>query len=497
MRHFNISNYFHHVFIKSIILILALFTVSACTKKFPENNWINLLFLLDTVLNPPTEPTTPAVVSATLSTTTVIVSEEQTVPSASFTVVLDTAVQSGQTVTIPVTGIAAEGLVSSPLDAAWVTGPINLTFDDTNWNVPQTVFVKGVDTDLTQDASSFTQFTVTLGTVTTTDSNYTDFDPPDVLAFNLDNDTPGNAGVTIVPSSGLFTSEPAETATFGIVLNKQPAAASTVSITLASGDLTEGDITTPASKTLTFSTANWNVPQEVTVTGADDAFVDIDTPYSITQDSSTSSDPAYAALVPGSGNLPNINLFNKDNDFAGVSLDTTAVTTSETLTTQNITISLDAAPAAGTQVQIDISLIDPSEGTLTTPASIIFTDLLPGPQIVTIQGADDPNADGNIVYPLNLTINGAGTTDPAYGAVTIPSVSVTNTDDETAGITVTPVTAGILPEDGTSTATFDISLNTEPLFPVTVNVYSSDTSEAAINLAAALTFDAVCPGVTC
>ena len=56
-----------------------------------------------------------------------------------------------------------------------------------------------------------------------------------------------------------------------MVLNTQPTA--DVTIALSSSDTTEGTVG-PAS--LTFTTANWNVAQTVTVTGVDDAVVDGD-----------------------------------------------------------------------------------------------------------------------------------------------------------------------------------------------------------------------------
>ena len=54
-----------------------------------------------------------------------------------------------------------------------------------------------------------------------------------------------------------------------MVLTTQPTA--DVTIALSSSDTTEGTVS-PAS--LTFTTANWNVAQTVTVTGVDDALVD-------------------------------------------------------------------------------------------------------------------------------------------------------------------------------------------------------------------------------
>ena len=71
-----------------------------------------------------------------------------------------------------------------------------------------------------------------------------------------------------------------------MVLNTQPTA--DVTIALSSSDTTEGTVA-PAS--LTFTTANWNVAQTVTVTGVDDALDDGDVAYTIVTAPATSARP--------------------------------------------------------------------------------------------------------------------------------------------------------------------------------------------------------------
>ena len=75
----------------------------------------------------------------------------------------------------------------------------------------------------------------------------------------------------MTPTSGLTTTEAGGTATFTVVLTAQPTA--DVTIALSSSDTTEGTVS-PAS--LTFTGANWNTPQTVTVTGVDDLLADGD-----------------------------------------------------------------------------------------------------------------------------------------------------------------------------------------------------------------------------
>ena len=95
----------------------------------------------------------------------------------------------------------------------------------------------------------------------------------------------------MTPTAGLTTTEAGGTATFTVVLNTQPTA--DVTIALSSSDTTEGTVS-PAS--LTFTTANWNVAQTVTVTGVDDAVDDGDVVYTIVTAPATSTDPNYTGV---------------------------------------------------------------------------------------------------------------------------------------------------------------------------------------------------------
>ena len=96
------------------------------------------------------------------------------------------------------------------------------------------------------------------------------------------------AGVVVNPTSGLVTTEAGGTASFTVVLNSEPGAMVTVPV--ASTNTAEGTVSV---STLTFTPANWNVPQTVTVTGVDDALADGPVAYGITVGPSSSSDAYY------------------------------------------------------------------------------------------------------------------------------------------------------------------------------------------------------------
>src|SRR5262249_18207717 len=100
--------------------------------------------------------------------------------------------------------------------------------------------------------------------------------------------TTAQATIVVNPTSGLTTTGRGGTARFTVVLGPQPT--SDVTIGISSSDTTEGTVS-PAS--LTFTTANWNLPQTVTVTGVDDSVQDGDIAYTIFTAAATSADTNY------------------------------------------------------------------------------------------------------------------------------------------------------------------------------------------------------------
>jgi hypothetical protein len=118
-------------------------------------------------------------------------------------------------------------------------------------------------------------------------------------------------GFSLVPATGLITTELAGTATFSVALRAAPT--SEVTVSLASNDLTEGSVM-PTS--LTFTSDNWNVAQVVTVTGADDPYVDANKPYTITTSPAISADADYNGLNPA-----DVSVVNNDDDVSPYELE--------------------------------------------------------------------------------------------------------------------------------------------------------------------------------
>ena len=91
----------------------------------------------------------------------------------------------------------------------------------------------------------------------------------------------------------------------------------------------------PAS--LTFTAANWNTAQTVTVTGVDDVLDDGDIAYSIVTAAATSSDANYNGIEPGRRQSAT----NTDNDTSGITVTpTSGLTTTEAGGTATFTVVL-------------------------------------------------------------------------------------------------------------------------------------------------------------
>ncbi|MCK5250684.1 MAG: hypothetical protein KAJ98_12000, partial [Spirochaetaceae bacterium] len=201
-------------------------------------------------------------------------------------------------------------LSSPPFD--WVTiqlgcsehgeiqlNPDTVNFDTTNWFIPQTISVIGLD-DASQDGDRTVY--VVLEPCDSPDSAYQGLDGEDLEVICVDDEVPG---VLVTAGAGLTTTEMSGSGTFQIMLRTSPVA--DVQLNLKTSDSSEGNVS-PAI--LTFGTGNWNVPREITVIGQDDVAMDGTMAYVVTVDSSSAVDPEYDGLT-----LDDIPVVNLDNDM--------------------------------------------------------------------------------------------------------------------------------------------------------------------------------------
>jgi hypothetical protein len=386
--------------------------------------------------------------------------------TATFTVVLNSQPAKDTEVSFNLTSSdTTEGTVN----------PGTLKFTGANWNAPQTVTVKGVDDKLDDGRQAYR---ISFGTISSADPNYAGdkLKPLDVAMANSDNDT---AGITLSDVSALTTTEKnAGTATFTVKLDTEPTA--NVTIGVSSSRTAEGTV---APAQLVFTPVNWNAPQTVTLTGVDDKVADGNQQYLVLLAPAVSMDKNYATKLPPNANITVTNL---DDDSPGVRVTAPpGISTSEPATTATFTVELLSQPTA--DVTIPLASSKTSEGTV-SPASLTFTaQNWNAPRTVTLTGANDNVQDGN--QPYAIKFGPIASADAKYKAITVPDLAVTNRDDDTAAILVSPI-SGDTTEKNTGTATFTIALQTQPTANVTIALTSSDTSEGTVS-PALVTFTAV------
>ncbi|MET0792398.1 MAG: Calx-beta domain-containing protein, partial [Polyangiaceae bacterium] len=399
--------------------------------------------------------------------------------SASFKVVLNKMPKSD--VVIAIASNSSEGTVNTP----------SLTFTKLNWDAPQTVTVTGVDNDTTADGNQ--PYQITLGPITSADPAYgmlKTADLPYVNVVNVDNDQAGFAVSLLTgrdpnDASQLLTSEKRTTASFSIVLTSKPSG--TVQFGLTSSNDKEGTVS-PAQ--LEFTTGNWNVAQTVTVTGVDDDAKDGNVVYAVHIAAPTTEDLAYQKLL-----AQDVKVVNLDDDVAGITppkllsgIDggTNLITTERPPGgTASFSVSLTSRPKS--DVTLPVASSDTTEGKV-SPATLTFTPAnYATAQIVTVTGQNDDIVDGNQVY--TVTVGASQSQDADYVGLS-QSVKVTNQDDDSAYIVVDPPNAsGTTQEDGT-TASFGLSLHSQPTASVTLTITSSDTKEGTVS-PGTLTFSTV------
>ncbi|MEO8216430.1 MAG: Calx-beta domain-containing protein [Acidobacteriota bacterium] len=375
---------------------------------------------------------------------------------ASFTIVLNSTPTANVTISLT-SSDTSEGTVS----------PSSVTFTPGDALVARTVTITGVDDAIIDGDVSYS---IVTGAAVSTDPGYSGTNPPDVSVSNSDNDS---AGIIVLPTSGLITTEAGGTASFTVRLAAQPSADVTVAI--SSSDSSEGSVSVSS---LTFTAADWSTPKTVVVTGVNDTEADGDIPYTIVLAPASSSDANFSGVNP-----PDVSVTNKDDDAAGIVVTpTSGLVTSEAGGTASFTVRLSSTPTSN--VTINISSSDSSEGTV-SQSSLTFTPANAfNPQTITVTGVDDTIIDGSVGY--SIITAPAISTDPVYSGRDAADVSVSNLDNDVAGIIVTPA-SGLVTSEAGITATFTVRLSSTPSADVTIALSSSDTTEGTVS-PASITF---------
>ena len=334
-----------------------------------------------------------------------------------------------------------------------------LTFTATNWNTPRTVTLTAAQEDNgvgesatithTSSTSSASEYTNLSATLT---ANTTDDDAPSFV-FDADpdtaNDQSGPLALNELSSSAtnsddytvrLYT-RPTQTVTATITSN-------TPSVTV---DDTDGDSLNGVQNTLTFTNANWNTPQTVTLTAQQD----------------DNGFDESATITHRARTTPNSEYTNVNGTFAASVTDdeTPAITLSATTLTvpeqnsRTYTVRLATEPVGGS-VTVDIT--GASLGLSASPTRLFFTSSnWDTARTVRITAANDLDGDNETVT-FTHAASGAD-----YGGVPTAALVATSTDNDTPGLQVTPTTLEV---DENGSGRYRVRLNTQPSATVTVTV---------------------------
>src|SRR6185503_4902055 len=170
-----------------------------------------------------------------------------------------------------------------------------------------------------------------------------------------------------------------------------------------------------------------------------------------------------------------LDAINVDNESASLIVTSqSGLTTSEDGLVATFSVVLAARPAG--DVTLDFSSTAPAEGSL-NPKRITFTSLnWKAPQTITVTGADDgATIDGNVLYHVRGRVD-VTTSDPDYGALPDVDVTLVNLDNDTPGITITPLD-GLTTTEAGGTATFSVALRSKPSSDVRIDLSPSNPAE--------------------
>lgn len=333
-----------------------------------------------------------------------------------------------------------------------------VTFTPLNWNQAQQIVVNGVD-DLIADGSIAYEITVTPNS--TSDPAYRSLPAKSVMVTNQDNDV---ARLIVSLPNPTFTTEPAGSTTFTTRLQTPPIG--TVTVAIASSDSSEGTV---SPVPLTFTSANWDQPQTITVTGVDDVTLDGEIAYSINVTSTSTTDANYNNLSQV------VSLTNRDNDLPNVNLvGAESLRTNENGGTDSFGISLAARPLANVTIRLTSSNLNEVN---VSPSSLLFTPANWNvTQTVTLTGVNDNILDGD--QTVNLTLDFSTSADVAYRNFTRAPLTVTNEGDQ-ARLLVQPITGLITNEriGNEQSDSFSVRLTRRPDTNVVIDVLSSDIGE--------------------
>jgi hypothetical protein len=230
---------------------------------------------------------------------------------------------------------------------------------------------------------------------------------------------------SISTASPLLTSEAGGSTSFQVALTSRPS--NKVRVTVSSDNPTEGRTNVD---TLVFTTADWDIPQTIIVSGQDDSLSDGNTAYNIILDPSSSAASEYSMM-----RSRRVAALNSDNDLPSLSLSAPGKI---------------AIEGVDSSVDFVLSLNAPSS----LPISVSLTTLdgsatAAGDYLATTRSLVIPSGKTELVVPINLTNDTIAEPDESFSLKisSIVNATLSGQAQATARIsdTLTSATSSTLP----------------------------------------------------
>jgi hypothetical protein len=242
---------------------------------------------------------------------------------------------------------------------------------------------------------------------------------------------------------------------FTVTLASQPT--DTVTIGLQA----DGDECTVSPDALLLDVANWQDGATATVTAQNDDAIDGEQTCTIVTAAATSLDTTYAGEDPD-----DVSVTVTDDDVAGFTFSPPTLTLAEPAEEGIFTITLTSQPTAAVSFGLQAS----TDECTVSPARLILDAInwqAGAPVTVTVQ--DDDLTDGEQMCPIET--GRTKSADPNYDHLNPPDFYASITDNDLAGITVSPSTLAVAEPQGQGTLT--LALTSQPLDLVTVDLQTA------------------------
>ena len=320
--------------------------------------------------------------------------------------------------------------------------------------------------------------------------------PSGTATVTITDDDGAGLAITETANDTIVSEDGTTTDTYTVALNTEPTHG--VTVTATSGDTAAATVN---PGTLTFTTSNYSTAQTVTVTGVDD---NTDSPgggreVSISH-AASSTDPNYTIASAGS-----VGVTVTDDDPTTVTL-AAAAGNMEEGETKEFTITLGRGLVDGETLTVPLTFAGTATRgtdytmTSTSATGVQYNNLDSGTATVVFTGPESGATATRATITLSATADSF--VESTAETVVIGLGSITNTgltgaggvsetdslgdfnisDAPPTGLAITETADDTtVSEDGTTTDTYTVALNTEPTHDVTVTATSGDTAAATVN----------------